>query len=62
MAAESINDEDMGILETIAWNIYNTIMAVQNISARPMLWENILICGNGSRIKGKLIKDSSEGK
>jgi actin-related protein 9 len=58
MAAESINDGDMGILETIAWNIYNTIMAVQNISARPMLWDNILVCGNGSRIKGKLINQS----
>jgi actin-related protein 9 len=58
MAAESTNDEDMGILETIAWNIYNTIMAVQNISARPMLWDNILVCGNGSRIKGKLINHS----
>lgn len=53
MAAGAFEGEELSILETIAWNIHNTIMSVQNLSARSALWDNILVCGNGSRIKGK---------
>ena len=52
MAAETLAGEFESILETIAWNIRSSIMACQNLQARPTLWDNIVLCGNGSRVKG----------
>ena len=52
-AAETLAGEFESILETIAWNIRSSIMACQNLQARPTLWDNIVLCGNGSRVKGQ---------
>ncbi len=41
-----------GILETIATTIHNTILSVPDVSIRSTLWENLIILGNGSRIRG----------
>ena len=53
MAAEPLPGEYEGILETIAWNIRGAIMSVSNLPARPALWDNLVVCGNGSRVKGE---------
>ncbi len=53
MAAETLAGESKNILETIAWNIRSSIMACQNLQARSILWDNIILCGNGSRVKGE---------
>lgn len=44
-----------GILETIATTIHNTILSVPDVSVRSTLWENLIILGNGSRIRGMCI-------
>ena len=49
--SDSMNSE--GILETIATTIHNTILSVPDVSIRSTLWENLIILGNGSRIRGK---------
>ena len=41
-----------GILDTIATTIHNTILSVPDVSIRSTLWENLIILGNGSRIRG----------
>ncbi len=56
MAAEPLAGEYEGILETIASNIHSSIMAHQNLHARSALWDNILVCGNGSRVKGMALR------
>lgn len=42
-----------GILETIAAQVYHTIMSVPEINRRGELWDSIIIVGNGSKIKGE---------
>lgn len=41
-----------GILDTIATTVHNTILSVPDVSIRSTLWENLIILGNGSRIRG----------
>lgn len=41
-----------GILDTIATTIHNTILSVPDVSIRSTLWENLIVLGNGSRIRG----------
>jgi len=41
-----------GILDTIASAIHHTILSVPEIPQRSHLWENLIIIGNGSRIRG----------
>ncbi len=48
--AASRNSE--GILDTIATTIHTTILSVPDVSIRSTLWENLIILGNGSRIRG----------
>ena len=53
MAAETMSGSYEGILDTIAWNIRSAIFACQDMAVRPVLWDHIFVCGNGSRVKGK---------
>jgi actin-related protein 9 len=52
MAASSERGSGDGILDTIAATIHNTIMAVPEVANRSTLWDNLIILGNGSRVRG----------
>lgn len=52
MSAAPSNDSLDGVLDRIAGAVHSTIMSVPDISARSSLWENLIIIGNGSRIRG----------
>ncbi|KUL84125.1 hypothetical protein ZTR_07190 [Talaromyces verruculosus] len=41
-----------GILEDLAAQIHHTILAVPDATKRSDLWDNLIIIGNGSRIRG----------
>ncbi|OCK83862.1 actin-like ATPase domain-containing protein [Lepidopterella palustris CBS 459.81] len=41
-----------GILERIADAIYRTISAIEEVNKRSELWDSLIICGNGSKIRG----------
>lgn len=41
-----------GVLDRIAGAVHSTIMSVPDISQRSTLWENLIILGNGSRVRG----------
>lgn len=47
-----LSDSD-GTLEKIAAAVYRTISAVDEVQKRSDLWDNMIICGNGSRLRGK---------
>jgi actin-related protein 9 len=53
LAMEPLRGESMGVLQKIAVNIHGAILSSTNLQARPTLWDNIIVCGNGSRIKGE---------
>lgn len=44
-----------GILEDLATQIHHTILSVPEANKRSELWDNLIIIGNGSRIRGKFI-------
>jgi actin-related protein 9 len=48
----SLSRSSEGILETIATAVHKTILSVPDVSVRSTLWENLIILGNGSRIRG----------
>jgi actin-related protein 9 len=58
MAASAGSGTSDGILDTIAATIHNTIMAVPEVASRSTLWDNLIILGNGSRVRGKSRKTS----
>lgn len=41
------------ILETIADAIHRTISSVDEVNKRSELWDSLIVCGNGSRVRGK---------
>uniref|UniRef100_A0A093XHJ3 SWI/SNF and RSC complexes subunit arp9 n=1 Tax=Talaromyces marneffei PM1 TaxID=1077442 RepID=A0A093XHJ3_TALMA len=41
-----------GILEDLAAQIHHTILAVPDATKRSDLWDNLIVIGNGSRIRG----------
>ena len=43
------------ILDRIADAVYRTIQSVPEVSKRSSLWDNMIIVGNGSKIRGKCI-------
>lgn len=43
-----------GILEDIAAQVHYTILSVQDASKRSDLWDNLIIVGAGSRVRGEL--------
>lgn len=43
-----------GIIDTIAEAIHHSVLCVPEVSQRSALWDNVIIVGNGSRIRGKM--------
>jgi len=41
-----------GILETIADAIHRVICSVDEVNKRSELWDSLIVCGNGSKIRG----------
>ncbi|KAF8473192.1 hypothetical protein BDZ91DRAFT_714159 [Kalaharituber pfeilii] len=52
VGTERFRAAECGIMMTIADAVYRIISRVDDISRRPELWENLVIVGNGSKIKG----------
>jgi actin-related protein 9 len=52
MVASPASGNSDGILDTIAATIHSTIMAVPEVANRSMLWDNLIILGNGGRVRG----------
>lgn len=52
MAATPPPGKTEGIIDTIAEAVHHTVLSVPDISTRSALWENLIILGNGSRIRG----------
>jgi actin-related protein 9 len=52
VSASSTSSSSDGILDTIATTIHHTILSVPDVSIRSTLWENLIVLGNGSRIRG----------
>ena len=44
---------ECGIIETIADAIHRTILSVEEVSRRAELWDNLIIVGNGSKVRGE---------
>ena len=43
-----------GILDTICAAAHATVLGIPDITQRSTLWENLIVLGNGSRVRGKL--------
>lgn len=41
-----------GVLETIASAVHRTISSVDEVNKRSELWDALIICGNGSKVRG----------
>lgn len=41
-----------GIIDTIAEAVHHTILSIPEVPQRSTLWDNLIILGNGSRIRG----------
>jgi actin-related protein 9 len=48
---------DDGTLDSIAAAVYRTISSVDEVQKRSDLWDNIIICGNGSRLRGQYYEE-----
>jgi actin-related protein 9 len=42
-----------GVLERIADAIHRTISSVDEVNKRSELWDSLIVCGNGSRVRGQ---------
>ena len=56
MAATSEDGETDGVLDKIAATIHSTVLTYPDPSQRSSLWENVIVLGQGSRIKGKTME------
>lgn len=54
MAAYPPEGETDGVLDKIAAAIHSTVLGVADIPQRSHLWDNMIILGNGTRVRGKL--------
>jgi actin-related protein 9 len=52
MAATPATGETDGILDNITAAIHSTVLGVPDISQRSGLWDNLIVLGNGSRVRG----------
>jgi actin-related protein 9 len=52
MAATPATGSCDGIIDTVADAIHHAVLSVHEISQRTNLWDNLIILGNGSRIRG----------
>jgi actin-related protein 9 len=60
VSAPSASRSSEGILDIIATTIHNTILSVPDVSIRSTLWENLIVLGNGSRIRGMSILNNAQ--
>jgi actin-related protein 9 len=49
---ERFQADNDGVLEKIAAAVHRTISSVDEVQKRSDLWDNLIICGNGSRLRG----------
>ncbi|EXJ80950.1 hypothetical protein A1O3_07238 [Capronia epimyces CBS 606.96] len=52
MAGTPLPGVGEGVIDTIAEAIHHAVLSVPDIALRSTLWENLIILGNGSRIRG----------
>lgn len=52
MSATPASGESDGVLDRVAAAVHSTIMAVPDVPARAAIWENMIVLGNGSRVRG----------
>lgn len=52
LAATPSTGHTDSILDRIAGAVHSTVMAVPDITARSSLWDNLIVLGNGSRLRG----------
>lgn len=52
LAATPSSGSSDGVLDRIASAVHGTIMGVPDIGARSSLWDNLIVVGNGSRVRG----------
>jgi actin-related protein 9 len=50
---ERFQADSDGVLEKIAAAVHRTISSVDEVQKRSDLWDNLIICGNGSRLRGQ---------
>jgi actin-related protein 9 len=43
-----------GVLDRIADAVHRTISAVDEVNKRSELWDSLIVCGNGSRVRGNI--------
>lgn len=55
MAASPPKGHTDGVFDTICAAVHRTVLGVPDITQRSGLWENLIILGNGSRVKGELV-------
>jgi actin-related protein 9 len=53
MAAYPPDGETDGILDKISAAVHSTVLGVADIPQRSHLWDNMIILGNGTRVRGK---------
>jgi actin-related protein 9 len=49
---ERFQADSGGVLEKIADAVHRTISSVDEVNKRSELWDSLIICGNGSRVRG----------
>jgi len=52
MAATPLAGSAEGIIDTIAEAMHHAVLSVPEVGLRSTLWENLIVLGNGSRIRG----------
>jgi actin-related protein 9 len=53
MAATPATGQTDGILDNITAAIHSTVLGVPDVSQRSGLWDNLIVLGNGSRVRGR---------
>ncbi|KAL1610344.1 Actin-like protein arp9 [Paraconiothyrium brasiliense] len=52
VGTERFQAASSGVLEKIADAVHRTISSVDEVNKRSELWDSLIICGNGSRVRG----------
>ncbi|KIW47911.1 uncharacterized protein PV06_00562 [Exophiala oligosperma] len=52
MAATPLAGYAEGLIDTIAEAIHHAVLSVPDIAMRSALWDNVIVVGNGSRVRG----------
>jgi actin-related protein 9 len=55
VGTERFQADSDGTLEKIAAAVHRAISSVDEVQKRSDLWDNLIICGNGSRLRGQCI-------